>query len=230
MTQANAAYSIVLVDDDESFRTILRKRLESILAGSTFQEFGTLGKVRDTLKIGGPTIDLVVLDQHLPDGNGIELLNEGYFNDAAVLAVSSDHDPSIPGGVIGAGAAFFLSKKNVADSLFAPLVHGLIDRAGLNRQLVALKLETATLNTVKTLVSTLRHEINNPLGGVLGGAYLLKNREGASEDEKRAAEIVEQSGQRIKHVLDELCNTISLEPVTKGGQEVFHIPGDKKWE
>lgn len=223
-------YIVVIVDDDDAFRIIIRKRLEFILKNAVFYEFATLAAARESYNEIKSQIDLVLLDQHLPDGHGLELLNEGLFEDSSVLAVSSDHDPSIPGNAVVAGAAYFLSKKSVSESLFAPLVKGLIDRARINRQLTALKIEVASLKTVKTLVSTLRHEINNPLGGVLGGAFLLKNREGVTADEKKAAEIVEKSGQRIKHVLDELCNTISLDSVTKGGQDVFHIPGDKKWE
>lgn len=230
MKDLEPLHSVIIVDDDEAFRIILRKRLESVLSGATFKEFESLSAARKGLANLAEVSDLVVLDQHLSDGNGVELLKEGMFQESAVLAVSSDNDPNIPGSVVGAGAAFFLSKHNISDPLFAPLVRGLVERARLNRQLNNLKIELATLKTVKTLVSTLRHEINNPLGGVLGGAYLLKNRKGVSEDERKAAEIVEKSGQRIKHVLDELCNTISLDSVNKGGQDVFHIPGDKKWE
>lgn len=230
MSDQNQGFAVVIVDDDAAFRMILRKRLESILPQASFFEFDSIRLVREGVAQVTHPIDLVVLDQHLTDGNGLELLNEGLFEDAAVLAVSADPDPDIPGSAVGAGAAYFLTKQSVAESLFAPLVRGLVDRARLNRQISILKIEVASLKTVKTLVSTLRHEINNPLGGVLGGAYLLKNREGVTPDEKKAAEIVERSGQRIKHVLDELCNTISLDSVNKGGQEVFHIPGDKKWE
>ena len=93
-----------------------------------------------------------------------------------------------------------------------------------------IKNNTIVLDTVKTLVGTLRHEINNPLGAVLGAAYLLRHSENATQDQKEAADLVESSGKRIKYVLDQLCKAIAVDAVNKANHKVFHIPGDEPWE
>lgn len=227
---------ILLIDDDDSFRKLLTLVLRSFLENAVFTEFDHLASARRFLKDkrGEIDFDLVVLDQHLPDGAGSDFIAEGWFEDIAVLSVSSDDAPEIPGQSITAGAGFFLSKQSISEPLFAPLVRGLIQRNRLMKELVATRVNTAVMDLIKTHIGTLRHEINNPLGAVLGAAYLLRISENATLEQREAAELVEKSGKRIKHVLDQICQAMELETplqaVNKANQKVFHIPGDKPWD
>lgn len=220
---------ILIIDDDASFRKIVQMRLKSFIPDLNLEQVDSLAKAREALK-EKQKYDLVVLDEHLSDGRGLDLLKEGWFEDLAVLSVSSDDHPSIPGASLGAGATFFLNKMRVSEPLFQPLVQGIIDRNRLQRELGQARLQQEKVKTVKTLVATLRHEINNPLGAVLGAAYLLSNRPGATPEQRETAELVEKSGKRIKYVLDELCKAMEIEAVTKADHAVFHIPGDKPWD
>jgi len=224
-------FEVLIIDDDESFRHLLQLRIKSFIPNLGVTVFDRLDQARKFLEANkSKSFDLVILDQHLPDGKGIELLTEGWFQELAVLSVSSDDAPEIPGASLQAGAAYFLNKKDISEALFKPLVQGIIDRNKLQHKLDQSKVDAAVIKSVKTLLDTLRHEINNPLGAVLGAAYLLRNNDAASEDQKQAAELVELSGHRIKHVLDELCQTVKLKSVTKANHEVFQIPGDEPWE
>ena len=223
------ALNILIIDDDAAFRRILEMRFKSFISGIQVTAFDNLQDARTFLNTKKERFDLVVLDEHLPDGRGIGLLSEGWFEDLAVLCVSSDTSPEIPGATLRAGAAYFLNKIQISEPLFEPLIKGIIDRNILQQQLSQARLESAKLSTIKTLVATLRHEIKNPLGAVLGAAFLLRN-DSLDPEVKKAAELVESSGKRINHVLDQLCETAQIEQVTKGQQEVFHIPGDETWE
>lgn len=224
-------FHALIVDDDNSFRKILEKRLASFIPDLTVTHFETLAKARQHLKdLTNFSFDLIVMDEHLPDGRGAEFIAEGWFPHQAVLSMSSDDAPEIPGSVIQAGATYFISKQHISEPLFRPLVRGIIDRNAIKKELEAARLNQTIIDTVKTLVGTLRHEINNPLGAVLGAAYVLQRNQSASPDQIEAANLVESSGKRIKHVLDELCKAIEMEPVTKANHKVFHIPGDKPWE
>lgn len=222
--------NVLIIDDDQSFRKILGLRLRSIVEGAVLHEVATLQAARDYLRDNKIIFDLVVLDQHLPDGVGVDILNEGVLRDLAVLAVSSDTASEMAGNTVSAGATFFLNKMQISEQLFKPLVLGIIERNRLQRELQQTKVDLAVTDTIKTLVSTLRHEINNPLGAVLGAAYILRTGKDVSSEQKEAAELVEASGKRIKHVLDQLCKAISIEPVQKAHEKVFHIPGDKPWK
>lgn len=223
--------TVILVDDDAQFRKLLEMRLRSFLGDVSLAAYSNLADARAALRgENRRNFDLVILDQHLPDGRGVELLHEDFFSDHAVLCMSSDSDPNLPGQTVLAGANYFLSKVHVSEPLFRPLIEGLIDRNKIQRELTRVKTDAAVMESVRTLVMTLKHEINNPLGALLGGAFLLAGNKGSAEDQQQAARLVEQSGQRIKHVLEQLCSAISLDPVSKGGHTVFHVPGDKEWE
>ena len=65
---------------------------------------------------------------------------------------------------------------------------------------------------------------------MLGGAYLLRTSENLQSEQNDAIRLIEASGNRIKHVLNQLCETAEIEEVTKGQEQVFQIPGDPSWE
>ncbi len=223
--------TILIIDDNREFQKLMILRLRAFLpdlhvvTGSTIAEARTLLHAQPPLQP-----DLLILDHHLPDGNGLVLLDEEALQGLAVLAVSSDEDPEIPGESLRAGATYFLSKTRVSEPLFRPLVLGMVDRNKTQRELVELKRKETVMDTVRTLIGTLRHEINNPLGAVLGAAYILKTAKDSSPDLLEAARLVDESGRRIKHVLDELSKTVLLDEVVKARHKVFHIPGDKPWD
>lgn len=228
--EARMTLQVLIIDDDLSFKRLLELRLKSFIPELAVTHFAALTPARRYLDEKPATFDLVILDEHLPDGRGVELLNEGRFKDIAVLSVSSDDDPTIPGASMQAGAAYFLSKISVSEPLFKPLVRGIIERNQMQRALAQARIEAAISETVRTLVATLRHEINNPLGAVLGATYLLRHTAVGSKEQREAADLVEASSKRIKHVLDQLCAAVEVTPVSKADHLVFHIPGDAPWE
>ena len=59
------------------------------------------------------------------------------------------------------------------------------------------------MNEIADLVSRVRHEINNPLTGVLGQAQLLL-REELNDKARKRAEIIEQLARRLTDIVAEL--------------------------
>lgn len=224
---------VLVIEDDNLFFKILEIRLKSILPHMELQRFDTLEAARNFFKSLPDQeqlpFDLVVLDEHLPDGRGIDLLAEGWFRHLAVLSVSSDDAPEIPGGVMQAGATYFLDKVQVNQPLFGSLIRGIMDRNKLQRELNRHLVSEAKMEAIRMLVGTLLHEINNPLGVVLNGASLIRNAPGVSSEQIQAAALVEASGRRIKHVLSNLLRAESLEEVSKADQIIFQVPGDEPW-
>ena len=222
---------ILIVDDDLDFKSLLIRRLKVCLEDLQVEDFDNITSARKFLEnLKDRSFDLVVLDQHLPDGKGVDFLNEGWFAELAVLSMSSDEAPQLPGAAVKAGAMFFLSKTQVSEDLFDPLVKGLIDRNKLVQELRRVKDQALVSDTIKTMVATLKHEINNPLGAVLGAAYLMRQGAQVTDEQLEAANLVELSGKRIKYVLEQLCQAVDVEQVNKADRTVFHVPGDKKWE
>jgi signal transduction histidine kinase len=59
------------------------------------------------------------------------------------------------------------------------------------------------MNEIFDLVSRVRHEINNPLTGVLGQAQLLL-REELNEKARKRAEVIEQLARRMTDIVADL--------------------------
>lgn len=220
---------ILMVEDDPSFQKMVEMRLRAWNDQVEITFAGTLGQARNIIDSPDRRFDLVILDHHLPDGLGASLVGHPRLSESAVLAVSSDHSPETPGQAVRAGAQHFLEKRQVSEPLFIPLLEAMLSRKKLENELSVAKLKQMKTQTVKMLVSTLRHEINNPLGAVLGGAYLVRNSGGLSSEQSEALKLIEASGNRIKHVLNQLCEAVEVQEVTKAQEQIFHVPGDKPW-
>lgn len=220
----------LIVDDDESFVQILKIRLRSWRKNLIMDIAVTLEEARALLNNTSRAYDMVILDQNLPDGRGADLFEHPRLGNSAVLAVSADPGPEVPGAAIKAGAQHFLGKGQVGEPLFLPLLDAILARRRLERELFSNHIKESRLQTIKILLSTLRHEINNPLGAVMGGTYLLRARGDLRDDQHEALRLIEESSYRIKHVIERLCAAAELEEVLKGQEQVFHIPGDIPWE
>jgi two-component system, NtrC family, response regulator AtoC len=115
--------SVLVVEDDLLLRRQVSARLEAMRVDVT-----GVGTVEEARRLGGEmAFDLVLLDIHLPDGSGMDLLRERVFGvGAGILVMTAD------GGVTGAveamrlGAADFLVKPFDLEEL--PLVMGRLRR------------------------------------------------------------------------------------------------------
>jgi response regulator of citrate/malate metabolism len=214
---------ILILEDDLSFQQLLMMRLGSFFPDSHFFTFTTLNKARIALETEAVKPDLAILDHNLPDGSGTKLLKEGLCANVPVLSISSDEAPDIPAVSLGAGAAFFLCKSQISDALLKPLLEAMLERAKLEAALKQALVDSTIVDTVRTLVTTLRHEIHNPLGAVIGAAHLIANSPVLSEDQRKAADLVSQSGHRIQEVLHKLAETTSHESISQASTTVFKI-------
>ena len=221
---------VLIVDDDHKFAKLVEIRLLNWRIDLKITHVSSLNAARDLLKDKELEFSLVVLDQHLPDGMGHELADHPGLNSAAILAVSADASPDLPAQAVEAGAKHFLGKRQISEPLFIPLVRALLSRKRIEAELMTAKIKESRMDTIKTLLGTLRHEINNPLGAVLGGAFILKSKGKLANEQNDALRLIEESGRRITEVINSLCEAAELEEVTKGQEQVFQVPGDPTWE
>jgi CheY-like chemotaxis protein len=220
--------TILIIDDDRNFRKILSIRLKNGFPSCRIIEMEDLESASAFLE-NNNNIDLIILDQHLPDGTGTEFLENRIPRSIPVLSMSSDEAPEIPAATLLKGARFFLTKKNVSEPFFIPLAASLVDRSAIERKMNEAARSAEILESVRTLLRTLQHEINNPLGALFGGMYVLQSDKNLSNDSKEALELANESARRIKKVLDALSETAELEAVHKATETVYHIPGDPDW-
>lgn len=222
--------TFILVDDDESIRNILRIRILSYFSNITIIESHSVAEAKEHLKNIDNSLSLVFLDQHLPDGVGDDLINHPRLTNVPIIAMSSDTRPDLPARTLKGGARFFVTKDQISHSFFLPLVEAIVDRANLDKKLREKEDSLLKLETVKTLIRTLQHEINNPLGALFGASYLLNQPSINQNDKLKAIALIEKSSKRIHSVLEKLVEASSLSLEEKGKEELYRIPGDQEWK
>lgn len=107
---------ILFVEDEAAFRETFAHVLEEALAPEqldvAFVEAGSLAEARDRLREG--RLDAALIDITLPDGNGLELLeeinSEGPGARIPTLVLTADLETSVAGRAMEAGARGALSK------------------------------------------------------------------------------------------------------------------------
>jgi DNA-binding NarL/FixJ family response regulator len=111
---------VLLVDDDAVYRrifTLLLQRLPDVRMGA---EAGSLAEARAMLGSGA---DVAVLDRVLPDGDGLELIDElrGASPGAKVLVMSAFAGPENRREALEAGADRVLNKVEPLEEAFAAI-------------------------------------------------------------------------------------------------------------
>ena len=106
---------ILLVEDNARFREAFTKVLWRALASEqldlAFVEAGSLAEARAWLREGG--LDAALIDVTLPDGNGLDLvqeINDGAGNRLPTLVLTANLDNSVAAQAMDAGAKGALSK------------------------------------------------------------------------------------------------------------------------
>jgi DNA-binding response OmpR family regulator len=106
---------IALIDDDRAWL----ETLADYLRYKGWQVYTAEGGIRGLELLAQNEVGLVVVDFHMPDLNGLELIRQmrGRGQDVRALLLSSEEDPELPARALAQGAAAFLS-KNEAPALF----------------------------------------------------------------------------------------------------------------
>ena len=118
---------ILLIEDDELFRTYLGSQLTKAGYGVT-----SCATLREGLRtLCEHSFDLALVDLQLPDGNSLEHLSS-MLGKAEVIVISSDNDPAYVRQTIEAGALDYLVKP-VTPKVLQTLVARVLERGRLRR-------------------------------------------------------------------------------------------------
>lgn len=103
--------TFLVVDDHVLIRDAMRAVLQEVRPGCAVAEAATAGAALDAMRAAVP--DLVLLDVHLPDRDGIEVLRElrTAFPLAPVAMLSSSDDPDTVTRALALGAVGFIPKS-----------------------------------------------------------------------------------------------------------------------
>ena len=111
---------IILVVDDEHDLAMTCQRLLT-RGGWQVVTVGTCGAALAALTAGAPPV-LAIVDRHLPDGDGLDVLRAARDRGARVIVISGETSQSHRDTTLAEGAAGFLGKPFTARQ-FLDLVH-----------------------------------------------------------------------------------------------------------
>ncbi|MEO8089105.1 MAG: response regulator [Gemmatimonadales bacterium] len=196
---------ILLVDDDPD----LGRLVQHVLASNGYHPARQVATGREALEsLDG--IDIVLLDQQLPDTSGLDVLDAIRTRPAppAVVLVTGHGNESLVASALRRGADDYLAK----DSALAELLPQILERVRRGRELRKALAEAEQdlvraerLAAVGEMTVTLHHEINNPLMAAFADVELLLNDPGVpSETLKQGLEDIRQALRRIRDIVQRI--------------------------
>lgn len=226
---------ILLVEDDALQAAVVTDLLA--LHGYAVSTKRTLTEAREVVRDTPP--DLLLLDRILPDGDGAALCRELKAHEATrglqiILLTARDRVEDRVEGLLG-GADDYIPKPFHPEELLAR-VHGCLRTLGLQRELKHKAEELAQKNqelvetqarliraerlaAIGEIGLTIRHEINNPLGTVLGHAeLLLAQAEALAPEVRQKLAAINRASLRIRDVVKRL-------EVIRDDRTVEYLPG-----
>lgn len=104
--------TVLLIDDDDRFRLILRRILES--KGWEVSEQSTANSALDFIRANPGNADLIISDVHMPNMDGVEFLKsiKEMANAAPILMLTSDENSLLQAELALLGADAFVRKQD----------------------------------------------------------------------------------------------------------------------
>jgi len=179
--------------------------LRSLLAAEGYDQIAWVTTAAAALERVGQT-DLILLDHHLPDTTGLELLPRllSLPDPPAVIMVTGEGTEELAAAALRLGADDYIAKGARLAEMLPPIV----ERARRNRMLHATRAEVEQeliraerLVAVGEMTVTLHHELNNPLMAALVEIDLLLTGEALAPPVAEAVDRVRDALLRMRDIV-----------------------------
>jgi DNA-binding response OmpR family regulator len=176
---------ILLVDDDPDIARLVQHILSKHGLGPAVQV--TTGREALTAL---DAVDIVLLDQQLPDTSGLDVLDAIKSRPAppAVVLVTAHGSESLAAAALRRGADDYLAKDSALSDLLPQILERVRRNRELRKALAAAEqdlVRAERLAAIGEMTVTLHHEINNPLMAALAEVELLLSQPGATVEQHR---------------------------------------------
>lgn len=210
---------ILLVDDDDAIVRLVRGIFE-INGLPIAAHVTTARQALESLE----GIDVVLLDQQLPDSSGLEVLDaiRARSNPPAVVLITAHGNESLAAAALRRGADDYLAKDPSLPELLPQILERVRRTRELRKALVAAErdlVRAERLGAIGEMTVTLHHEINNPLMSAFADVELLLGQPGAMEPERRRSlESILEALRRIRDIVSQIgdLRTIRTKSYTDG--------------
>jgi len=202
---------VLIVDDDSLGIRLMKKAME----GKGYKiATATNGKTALT-KAWANNFDIIILDIKLPDINGFQICEKlkqhpATTNVPVVFLTGLNNQKDVIKG-FEMGAVDYISKPFNADE-FNKRVNNQLKLRDYAKNLEenARISEEAKLN-ISTFISSLAHELKNPLNSIIGFSEILQGKNISEEEKFNYLKHINGSGQDLMHLLNDLIDLSKIE-------------------
>lgn len=192
---------VLLVDDDPTIARLL---------GLIVDEAG-FGPLAHTTTGHGALealdgVDIVLLDHHLPDAEGLDVLDaiRARPNPPDVVLITAHGNESLAAAALRRGAHDYLAKDPSLKDLLPQVLERVRRNRELRKALVAAErdlVRAERLGAIGEMTVTLHHEINNPLMAATADVDLLLAAKESTEAQREGLEAIRESLRRIRDIV-----------------------------
>jgi signal transduction histidine kinase len=216
---------LLVVDDDEVDRTILRRTLQAGEIVADIDEAATRQEARARLA-ERRDYDCLILDNGLPDATGVELVRElrGGGVTIPILVVTGNQDDETEQALVDAGATDYLPKGELSPKrLSRRLRFALrVARAEAESQ-AALERALQAANARDEMLAVVSHDLRGPLSAIGLACEAVKIELGDAAPQ-RYITAIERSARRAERLILDLLDSAKIEH--GGGLTVTPAPVD----
>ncbi|MCD6374524.1 MAG: response regulator [Caldisericaceae bacterium] len=201
---------ILIVEDDPNYAFLEKEQISEELNFPVVLR----SKAADIEPVDVDNALVVILDFNLPDTTGAELLKKiRQQSDVPVILLTGQNDVEIAVQVLKSGANDFLVKSPQTLVLLPQVIKRTLNEYELKQKEKEEKIlkerQKAQLETLRQILTTLAHYINNSTTTIYGYAQLSKNNPANLKTINKLIEISIKETKRITFVLQELENLVN---------------------
>jgi DNA-binding response OmpR family regulator len=198
---------ILLVDDDPTIARLVARIVED--AGFGPIDHVTTGREALSALDG---FDIVLLDYHLPDAEGLDVLDAIHArpNPPDVVLITAHGNESLAAAALRRGADDYVAKDASLKEILPQILERVRRNRELRKALVAAErdlVRVERLAAIGEMTVTLHHGINNPLMSATADLdLLLAGHEMTADERREALEGIGESLRRIRDIVRQIGN------------------------
>lgn len=218
-----ATLRILLVDDNADHLFLTRRDLQSHLTCEVLTAQSgadALRQIAEAQSENGPSFDVILLDNGLPDMSGLDLLSSLRQSESPtpVILMTGQGSEAIAVEALRRGASDYIVKAGSGGGIVAAVVEQVIERDRMkrrNEQLESEHVRFARLAAIGEVAAGIAHEIRNPMTVISGMASLLRdNLDRLPPDQLReCARAIADNCAHLNRVLDEVLTNPQAQSV-----------------
>lgn len=207
------SYEVLLIEDNPGDAYLIQKYLSGV--DSIHFNIIHLETLSEALVyIGGHRVDAILLDLSLPDAQGLDSFNTLYqiAKDTPIVILTGLDDQRMAIRAVRNGAQDYLIKADTLQTLVSrSLLYG-IERQQNRRKSVELAKTQIRMETLKSFMQDLTHDLKTPLSIVVTSAQLLKYYSDLNNPKiAHHLEIILESCFRLDNMIQNMLEVSKLE-------------------